>query len=140
MRRTLVLLALSACAEPESPAARLDDLVAATAIHCGGYAWETCFGAAPAQQALECMNEALTSGARAAFGWGSRTTDNFAMGLSVFTVDHQVKVFEDYFEGDGTHDMRYAVEQPTCVGPFRLVEGPCPFSPSTTFGLVWDGC
>jgi hypothetical protein len=144
MRLLIVILAQSACTASESPEQHLKALDAeagSTGNVCGGYATteDLCFGEAKAQQALECMNGALTSGAVAEFAVSSLDDDRFALDTYMFTVDHEVSVFELHPEADGTHDMPYTDERPTCGGPFHLVQGMCAGNVPTAF-LVLDGC
>jgi hypothetical protein len=138
-----VILALVACTETESPEQVFEDLVAKNEIDCGATSVTTtsvrCLDQVEGQQALGCMNDALASGARAAFGVGSLDSDFFTMDTTMFTVDHQVLVYVSYPEGDGHHYAKYAVEQPTCAGPFELSER-CGGGPGSDFGLMLDGC
>ena len=136
-----MIVALVACTETESPEQVFEDVVAKNQILCGGTSVTTesinCLDQAQGQQALGCMNDALTSGARAEYSDGSLDNNFFTEDTVMLTVDHQVEVWVSYPEGDGHHDTKYAVEQPTCAGPFELAE--CGV-PGSGFGLVLDGC
>jgi len=140
----VVILALAACTETETSEQRYKDLVANNEINCGGVSVtvssEECLDQAQAQHALDCMNDALTSGAHATFFSSSLDSDFFTEDTVMFTVDHQVIVYVDYPGGDGHHDSEYAVENPTCDGPFQLSpEGVCGTG-GASFFLVLDGC
>ena len=143
MRLSVVILALAACTETETPEQVYEDLKAKVEIICGATSVSVsstrCFDQAEAQQALDCMNDALASGARAEFGLGSLDSDFFTKDTVMFTVDHQVEVYVSYPEGDGHHDTKYAVEKPTCAGPFEISET-CGGGPGSDFSLTLDGC
>jgi hypothetical protein len=144
MRLSIAMILALACTETDTPEQRFTDLVAKNEIDCGGVSVtvssELCLDQAQAQDALDCMNNALTSGARAAFFSGSLDDDFFTEDTVMFTVDHQVIVYVDYPQGDGHHDSEYAVENPTCDGPFQLSPAGMCGTGGASFFLVLAGC
>jgi hypothetical protein len=111
----------------------------------GGYGPATSPPSVPIEQGVTCMNDALASGARAVASWGTADfAANTLTGTYVFTVDHQIKVFElDTFSIDPTEYY----ERPSCTGPFRVDPdaicgvtdtGPGHLIPVNA--LAWDGC
>lgn len=99
----------------------------------------------PTEEGVACMNDALTSGARAVSSW---SVDSFnpwgTANTYVFTVDHEVRSFTSYENGPNPpEDFQ---EAPSCDGPFRIGPGICAAIDPTTGGfisvdaLAWDGC
>lgn len=139
--RVLVVVLFAACASDPAPEDRLADFNAMNQVECGGHPFDRCTPDAVGQQDFACMNDALASGARAAYFETSLTSDWFDMSTTWFTADHEVHVFNDYPQGDGHHDKPYAVEEPTCAGPFHAVQSRCPYNVgSADTALALDGC
>jgi hypothetical protein len=149
--RIITVVALAACTHSDNsdPTAQvLKALVAKNQFDCGGYDITTqqmgqpgCLDQAHAQPALDCMNDALASGGRAEFSVGGLDINFFAEDTVMLTVDNAVRIFVDYPGGDGHHYGEYAVEQPTCTGPFEIADaGPVCYSGAEAFNLYPDGC
>jgi hypothetical protein len=146
--RLVVVLAITACTE--STEDRFHRFLADADIMC----WQhecTDFPLPPrpwmsTDSGIACMNDALTSGARAVSSWSidsfhSNSTSN----TYVFTVDHQVSAFS-FEQWDNGGDPDGFTESPGCDGPVRvgsvICDGPDPTTGATlpVNALAWDGC
>jgi hypothetical protein len=127
----------------DSPEDRLDKFEAEANIECWSY---YCPGREPGlptssiDERLSCMNDALTSGARAKASWTVERIDGYTYdGMRVFTVDHQVKVFTVHGFAD---DPPEYVERRACNGPFKVGPDICGYGSQAVSvqALAWDGC
>lgn len=66
---------------------------------------------------VSCMNDALASGTRALAMWSDQDSHDHYSGTYVFTVDHEVRVFESH--QTYMDPVEYS-ESPSCKGPFRV--------------------
>ena len=82
------------------------------------------------------MNDALVDGGRAQASSLGQDDRGFYVRTYMFTVDHEVHVFESYPSGSESNDEPHAYEKPTCAGPVR---GDSTGSPDAV-RLVVDGC
>lgn len=143
----IALVTLAACTDPapETDLDRFNALLAKTPISCGGYSLpnsDYCgLPDAAADRLLTCMNDALATGARAAASVSNLDSRWFYYSEYMFTVDHEVQLFDYYAEATDHTNGPSATEGATCAGPFRLVEPLGPFHPCTGYKvLVVDAC
>src|SRR4051812_11137681 len=121
MRIVLAIVAVTACAdfEPSTPETRLSWYSANVEIYCGGVAWGTCPESPRPERALECMNVGLASGQIAVLTYETRDTHFFRGERKLFTIDHELKIFESNENG---------TSETTCANPtLRLQDYVCPF-------------
>jgi hypothetical protein len=133
MRLPLLIFALAACTESDQE--RLDRYLEDAEAVC---AQASSYGipADRAEQAVSCMNDALESGALV---WASREwldSWGFVDRTYLFTVDHQVKIFDSHPNGSDGDPNPWAHERATCPGHFRVGERSWP----NYAWLSWDGC
>jgi hypothetical protein len=128
MRGALGLLVVAACTSAQD---RLDDFIDQTDRICAHSQTDV----VPVDT-VACMNDSLTRGDRAQVDTLSKDAHGFSVRTYLFTVDHEVHVFESYPSGSESNDEPYASEKPTCAGPFR---GNSSGSPLAVY-LVVDGC
>jgi hypothetical protein len=128
MRFAVALLAIAAC---DSDLDRLEDFRDKTDRVCAHSQTDV----VPVDT-VACMNDSLTQGGRAQVDTLSKDSRGFDVRTYIFTVDHEVHVFESYPNGTEGNEEPRASEQPTCAGPFR---GTPSGSPAAVY-LVVDGC
>jgi len=148
MRRLVFVLALVGC-DSESAEERLDRFTAEAETVCWQFTCQAVLSPpppdVPIEQGLACMNDALATGARAMASWAYEDSLNFTEQIVVFTIDHRVKVFYSYPEGNDGGPAR-VIEHPTCMGPFTIsTRSICGIRDSnggstSVYALAWGDC